>query len=159
MKSFFKVLAAAGLILGAVIGGSANAQQATPVQQSASRLDAGGAFVFAPTPSINQAQTTITIPAASGLCAYIDSLLVSVGMDATGTTGVQTFTTTNLGGLAYSFFPVVIATSPSAPYFGQQLVGSTPLKAASCGVATTIVSPAQATHNAYAMAVYGHYAP
>jgi len=79
--------------------GAAYAQQATPVQQSGSRLDAAQVF-FAPTPSINQAQTTITMPAVSGQCAYVDSLLVSVGQNATGATGVLTFTTTNLGGVA-----------------------------------------------------------
>lgn len=158
MNRLFKSLPLAALLAMAVVN-LASAQQATPVQQSATRLDAGGSFVFAPTPSINQAQTTITIPASAGQCAYIDSLVVSLGMNTTGVTGVQTFTTTNLGGLAYSFFPVALATSPSAPYFSAQLVGSTPLKAASCGVATTIVSPAQNANTAYPMAVYGHYAP
>ncbi len=158
MTRLFKSLALAAL-LAIAAGNLAFAQQASPIQQSPSRLDAGGGFVFAPTPSINQTQATITIPPSSGQCAYIDSLVVSVGMDATGTTGTQTFTTTNLGGLAYTFFTLAIATAPSAPYYTAQLVGATPIKAASCGVATTIVSPAQATHNAYPMLVYGHYAP
>ncbi len=159
MKHFFRSLALAGLLAILVLG-NAFAQQATPVQQSASRLDAAGGFVFAPTPSLNQATTTITIPPVSGQCAYIDSLTVGFGSNATGVTGVQTFTTTNLGGLAWSFFPVVVATSPSMPNFSQQLVGATPLKAASCGVATTIVSPTgTVATNAYPMQVTGHYAP
>ena len=138
--------------------GAAYAQQATPVQQSGSRLDAAQVF-FAPTPSINQAQTTITMPAVSGQCAYVDSLLVSVGQNATGATGVLTFTTTNLGGVAWSFFPVVVATSPTTPYFGQQLVGPTPFKSAACGVATTVVSPAQTATAAFPMMAALHYAP
>jgi len=157
MTRFLRSLGLAAL-LGVSASSLALAQQATPIQQSGSRLDAATTY-FAPTPSINQATTTITIPAVSGQCAYMDSLVVSLGMDATGTTGIQTFTTTNLGGVAWSFLPVVIATSPSAPYFGQQLVGATPLKSASCGVATTVVSPAQATHNAYPMLTASHYAP
>lgn len=159
MKRFFRSLALAGLLASLGIAG-AQAQQASPIQQSASRLDAAGGFVFAPTPALNQATTTITIPPQAGLCAYIDSLTVAFGSNATGVTGIQRFTTTNLGGLEWSFFPVVVATSPVTPNFSQQLVGSTPLKAASCGVATTIVSPSgTVATNAYPMQVSGHYAP
>jgi hypothetical protein len=159
MKTLSRLLALAGfLAVSAWALAPAQAQIAQQVTQTGVRLDAGQ-VVFAPTPSINQAQTTITIPVIAGQCIYVDSLVVGVGENATGATGVQTFTTTNLGGLAYSFFPIVTATSPSGINFNQQLMGPVPLRNASCGVAVTIVSPAQNAALAFPMTVIAHYAP
>lgn len=154
MKKLLASVAIIGFLTPSLALAQSTAGNPAPVQQNASRLDAA-TNVLISAGSVNESQTTITIPSSGSSCIYVDSLILAVGSDATGATATETFTTTNLAGIGWTFNMIVGTTGYGQP--SQQLVGASPIKG-SCGVAATIVSPAQATHFAYPMFVAWHYA-
>jgi hypothetical protein len=160
MRKLFPILGASAIALALALAGcgSAWAQAVgtpTGVQQNQSRLDAA-VNVTKDAGSINEAQTTITLTPAAGQCVYLDSALLGIGSDATGATGVETFTTTNMNGLGWTFYSVLSTTNIPITV---QLVGASPIKAATCGTAVTFVTPAQNAHLAFPMTIAWHSAP
>lgn len=164
---FFKSLAVAGLILGAVHG-FAQAQQATPVQQSGSMLNAatglygpaGGATACA-TVNTTTANNTVTITPTSGNYVYITDVEIDLTGDATGTTGVATMSTTNLtGGPFWSLATLAVATgSGGGGIRNMRSTFPTALKSAAPGVAVTFVPSAQIANQIVCTRVAAYIGP
>lgn len=152
-----KLILAAFAIASFAIPKLAHAQQAgagnTVVQETATDPRAS---VSIQTATGVAAQTTITFPAISGSCFYLvffeqrDTATVAPALTATTTT------TTNLQGKTWvNVIPATtgVLGTPVAFY------PSKPIKAAQCGLATTIVSATAVTSVTYNMSAGGYYAP
>lgn len=139
-----------------LLGGAALAQQqqAAPVQQIPSRLDAatGVASVVG---AVN-AQVTATINVPSGY-AYITAIAVDACQDATGVLAANvTFTSTNIAGTPT--WPYASPLSIEACYRSFENY-PTPLKSAAPGTNVTVVSPSALLHTGFGIRLYYYIAP
>ncbi len=106
--------------------------------------------------AVNQQETTTCTPNA-GQFFYIAGIAFDACTDATGTaTTPTTFTTTGITG-SPTFGFAIAATAEICQHWSVPF--ATPLKSAAAGTAITVVSPSQATHNAYQATVFGYSAP
>lgn len=151
MKTLLRSLA----LFAALLAGPALAQVQT--QQSSTHIDAASlACSYSAAWAVNQQSTTTCTPAA-GQFVYITGIAFDVCTDGTGTaTTPATFTTTNLPG-SPTFGMAIAATAEICQHW--QVPFATPLKSVAAGTAVTVVSPSQATHNAYQATVFAYSAP
>lgn len=164
MRKFLMAGAALALLFAA---GQAVAQQATAVQQSASRLDAatglygpaGGATSCA-TVNTTAANNTVTITPPAGQYVYMSGVYVDITADTTGLTGVATLSTTNVTGAPFWSLATIVPTSGANGSFRQLAeVYPTPLRSTAPGTAVTFVPSAQSNHVIYCIRVAAYFGP
>lgn len=168
-KALLASASAVALLAALPSGGIADTGTAT--SQIASRADSsvfwiGQANGATACNAVSQtsAQATVTIPAVSGMYAYITALTVQVYTDATGETGVPTIATTNIGssgGVAPILSAATTLSTTGVTNTGMVIpfpVGG--LKSLLPGTAVTFVpSAAMGAHKILCMTVVGYYAP
>ena len=144
-----------GLLL--ALGLPLAAQAQVSVTNSATHQDAANVSCsYSAAFAVNQQSTTTCTPAA-GQFFYITGIAFDVCTDGTGSaTTPTTFTTTNLTG-SPTFGMAIAATAEICQHW--QVPFATPLKSTAAGTTVTVVSPSQATHNAYQASVFGYSAP
>jgi hypothetical protein len=105
--------------------------------------------------AIGTAQTVLTIPAVSGMYAYVCTYDEFVGATTAPAATLLNTTTTNLGGAR--FYNQVAATATQAP--GVHFAPAHPLKASAPGTATVFTGNAAVTSVNYGAQVTFFYAP
>lgn len=158
----------AGTALAVILGSAANAQQATAVQQSASRLDATqflqgsvGGVATCNTVSTTTANSKVTITPPAGQFVYVTAVDIDLTSDITGTTQVTTLSTTNITGAPFWSLATVVPTTGENGTF-RQIAEHYPagLKATTPGTAVSFVaSAASFTDTILCMRVAGYFAP
>lgn len=123
---------------------------ATPIQQTATRLDsATNCQNYSGT-----AQGTITITPPSGQFVYVTALdTAATAVSAPAASRVVT-TTTNLGGITQTFG----LTATAGIGANNDLVSSTPIRSATAGTAVTIVTNAAITNVTFDLNVCYYFA-
>lgn len=163
MKRFLTSLILAGLF--AISAGSANAQVAQQVTQSAQRLDAsqflqtpaGGATACA-TVNTTAANGTVTITPPAGQYVYITGVYIDITADVTGASQVATMSTTNItGGPIWSLATIVPTAGANGTFRQISESYSTPLKSTAPGTAVTFVPSAQTNHVIFCTRVAGYF--
>lgn len=163
---FFKLLAAAAILVVSAL--TANAQTATQVTTTASRLDGSSIWGQANgatscnTVSQTTANDTITITPPAGMSVYVTGFYFENTFDATGVTQTGTISTTGLnsgGGVApfWNFGSALSTTAAAGEVVAN--VFSPPLKGTAGTAVTFVPSATQSAHNYLCMRATGFFAP
>lgn len=165
---FFKPWVLAGLLVASLAMGSAFAQQATPVQQSGSHLDAGTFWIgqsngatSCNAVSQTAAQDTITIPAVGSNSAYLTALMVQFSTNATGATAVPTISFTGLANAGAAPFLSAATTLSTTGYHADMVINFPVggLKGLPGTAITVVPSATMSANSILCMSAVGYYAP
>jgi len=155
LTRFAAPFAALASLLLASVAFAQQATTATPVQQTATRLDTCGSLAI--TSGLNASAVLILQPPA-GQYVYICAIDLQVTNDATGGV-VQTqvsFTSSGIGNWTYTYSSVNAANTNSVD---KNFIYALPVKSSTPGARVTLVSPPANLHASYNMTVYSYSAP